>query len=79
MSLRTIGPIESIGATVRFWREQHGWTRTRLAAETRIPLPTISDIEYIASLSTGSIFGNPLTTEFDPDWLRGYNNDGHRI
>ena len=45
MSLRTLGPIESIGATVRFWREQHGWTRTRLAAETRIPLPTISDIE----------------------------------
>lgn len=45
MSLRTLGPIESIGATVRFWREQRGWTRTQLAAETRIPLPTISDIE----------------------------------
>ncbi|QDF20219.1 hypothetical protein SEA_BRAN_59 [Corynebacterium phage Bran] len=45
MSPRTLGPIESIGATVRFWREQRGWTRTRLAAETRIPLPTISDIE----------------------------------
>ena len=41
--------------------------------------PTISDIEHIASVSTGSIFGNPLTTEFDLDWLRGYNNDGHRI
>ena len=41
--------------------------------------PTISDIEHIASVATGSIFGNPLTTEFDPDWLRGYNNDGHRI
>ena len=41
--------------------------------------PTISDIEHIASVSTGSIFGNPLTTEFDPGWLRGYNNDGHRI
>lgn len=45
MRLSTRGPLESIGATVRFWREQHGWTRTRLAAETRIPLPVISDIE----------------------------------
>lgn len=45
MSLRPLGPIESIGATVRFWREQRAWTRARLAAETRIPLPTISDIE----------------------------------
>lgn len=45
MSLSTRSTPESIGATVRFWREHHGWTRTRLAAETRIPLPTISDIE----------------------------------
>lgn len=45
MRLSTRGTLESTGATVKFWREQRGWTRTRLAAETRISLPTISDIE----------------------------------
>lgn len=45
MSLSTRNTPESIGATVRSWREQRGWTRTRLAAETQIPLPVISDIE----------------------------------
>lgn len=40
-----VGNFDSIPATIKARREQLGWTRTDLAAATRLPLPLINDIE----------------------------------
>lgn len=40
-----VGDLDSIPATIKARREQLGWTRTDLAAATRLPLPLINDIE----------------------------------
>lgn len=40
-----VGDLDSIPATIKARREQLGWTRTDLAAATRLPLPLVKDIE----------------------------------